>query len=103
LPNDLVRLKFAYVIQCDEVVRDPDTQEPIELKCTFFPETRAGVTPEGMKKAKGIIHWVEAETGIKCQVNQYDRLFMTEEPGKESGDYLRDLNPNSLEIVEMSS
>lgn len=99
LPNDLVRLKFAYVIQCHEVVRDLDTQEPIELKCTFFPETRAGVTPEGMKKAKGIIHWVEAETGIKCQVNQYDRLFMTEEPGKESGDYLQDLNPNSLEII----
>lgn len=100
LSNDMVRLKFAYVIQCDEVIRDPVTQEPVELKCTFLPETRAGVTPEGTKRVKGIIHWVEETTGIKCQVNQYDRLFLTDEPGKESGDYLRDLNPNSLEVIK---
>ena len=100
LPNDTVRLKFAYVIQCDEVVRDPDTQEPLDLRCTYFPETRAGVTPEGMKKAKGIIHWVDGETSTECRVNQYDRLFMTDEPGKESGDYLQDLNPNSLDVVK---
>lgn len=100
LPNENVRLKFAYAIKCDEVVRDPETQEPIELKCTYLPETRAGVTPEGMKRVKGIVHWVEADAGIKCQVNQYDRLFKTEEPGKESGDYLQDLNPKSLEVVK---
>ena len=99
LPGDKVRLRYAYVIQCDEVIRD-DNGEPIELKCTYFPETRAGVTPDGEKRVKGIIHWVEATTGVKCKVNQYDRLFVAEEPGKESGDYLNDINPNSLQVLE---
>lgn len=99
LPGDKVRLRYAYVIQCDEVIRD-ESGDPIELKCTYFPETRAGVTPEGEKRVKGIIHWVEASTGVKCQVNQYDRLFLAEEPGKESGDYLSDINPKSLEVLD---
>ena len=100
LPNGMVRLRYAYVIQCDEIIRDPETQEPIELKCTYLPDTRAGVTPEGMNRVKGIIHWVESSTGVKCTVNQYDRLFIAEEPGKESGDYLQDINPESLEVLE---
>lgn len=100
LPGDKVRLRYAYVIECDEVVRDPKSNEPVELKCTYYPDTRAGVTPEGMKRVKGIIHWVEASTGVSCKVNQYDRLFKTEEPGKESGDYLKDLNPDSLEVLD---
>ncbi|VEU35128.1 unnamed protein product [Pseudo-nitzschia multistriata] len=100
LPGKMARLRYAYVIQCDEVIRDPETQEPIELKCSYFPDTRAGVTPEGMQRVKGIIHWVEGTTGVKCKINQYDRLFLTEEPGKESGDYLKDLNPKSLESLE---
>jgi glutaminyl-tRNA synthetase len=100
LPNDMVRLRYAYVIQCDEIIRDPSTREPVELKCTYIPETRAGVTPEGMKRVQGIIHWVEASAGISCTINEYDRLFSTEEPGKDSGDYLQDLNPNSLTVLE---
>lgn len=99
LLNDKVRLRFAYVIHCDEVVRDENTQEPVELKCTYIPETRAGITPDGMKRVKGIIHWVEESTGVKCNVNQYDRLFKTDEPGKESGDYLKDINPDSLKTL----
>jgi glutaminyl-tRNA synthetase len=99
LPDGKVRLRYAYVISCDEVERDPSTQEPIELKCSFYPETRAGVTPKGETRVKGIIHWVEASTGVRCQVNQYDRLFIAEEPGKESGDYLNDINPTSLEVL----
>lgn len=99
LPGDMVRLRYAYVIECNEIVRDPETQEPVELKCTYFPDTRAGVTPEGMKRVKGIIHWVEATNGIECQVNQYDRLFLAEEPGKRTGNHLDDLNPNSLEVL----
>jgi len=100
LPGKMARLRYAYVIQCNEVIRDPETQEPVELKCSYFPDTRAGVTPEGMQRVKGIIHWVEGTTGVKCKINQYDRLFLTEEPGKESGDYLKDLNPDSLEVLE---
>ena len=51
-------------------------------------------------RVKGIIHWVEASTALQCKVNQYDRLFATEEPGKESGDFLKDINPNSLEVLK---
>ena len=100
LSGEMVRLKFAYVISCDEVVRDPVTLEPVELKCTVYPETRSGVTPEGFQKVKGIIHWVEGSTGIRCQINQYDRLFITEEPGKDSDDYLKDINPDSFQVIK---
>jgi glutaminyl-tRNA synthetase len=100
LPNDRVRLRYAYVIECQNVVRDPVSREPIELQCRYFPETRSGVTPEGMARVKGIIHWVDALTAVKCTVNQYDRLFSSEEPGKESGDFLQDINPNSLSILD---
>lgn len=100
LPNDNVRLRYAYVIHCDEVIRDPSTNNPIELRCTYIPETRAGVTPDGMKRVQGIIHWVEASSGVRCKINEYDRLFLTEEPGKDSGDFITDLNPNSFTVVE---
>lgn len=100
LPNGMVRLKYAYVISCDEIIRDPETSEPIELRCSFIPETRAGVTPDGMKRVNGIIQWVEASTAVKCKINLYDRLFKTEEPGKESGNFLDDLNPNSLDVID---
>uniref|UniRef100_A0A7S2VYJ3 glutamine--tRNA ligase n=2 Tax=Eucampia antarctica TaxID=49252 RepID=A0A7S2VYJ3_9STRA len=95
-----VRLKYAYVINCDEVVRDSETNEPVELMCTLYPETRAGVTPEGMSRVKGIIQWVEASTAVKIKVNQYDRLFKVEEPGKDTGNFLDDINPDSLEVLK---
>ena len=99
LPNGgRVRLRYAYVLQCENVIRDPITNEPIELQCTYMKETRAGVTPEGMERVGGIIHWVEASTSIPCTIHLYDRLFSTEEPGKDSGDFLLDINPNSLSI-----
>ena len=99
LPNGgKVRLRYAYVLECHNVIRDPHSNEPIELQCTYRKDTRAGVTPEGMEKVGGIIHWVEASTAIPCTINLYDRLFSTEEPGKESGDFLLDINPNSLSI-----
>lgn len=100
LPNDKVRLKYAYVIQCDEVIRDEITKEPVELKCSYFKETRAGVTPEGMSRVNGIIQWVEASTAIPCRINQYDRLFKVEEPGKETGNFLDDINNDSLLVLD---
>ncbi|KAL9180160.1 hypothetical protein ACHAXT_008130 [Thalassiosira profunda] len=100
LPGGKVRLKYAYVISCDEVVRDETTNEPVELKCTVYPETRAGVTPEGEARVKGIIQWVEATSGARCQVMQYDRLFKAEEPGKESDDFTSDINTDSLKVIE---
>ena len=100
LPEEKVRLKYAYVIQCDEVVRDATNNEPIELKCTVFPETKAGVTPEGEARVKGIIQWVEGTTAAKCRVMQYDRLFKVEEPGKESDDFTTDINKESLGVFK---
>ncbi len=100
LPDGKVRLKYAYVISCDDIIRDPETNEPIELVCTYFPETRAGNTPEGEARVKGIIQWVEASSGTRCKVMQYDRLFKAEEPGKESGDFLDDINKESLQVVD---
>ena len=100
LPGGKVRLKYAYVISCDEVVRDPTTNEPVELLCSVYPETRAGVTPEGEARVKGIIQWVEAQTGTRVQVNQYDRLFKVEEPGKESDDFTTDINKDSLKVIK---
>lgn len=100
LPGNKVRLKYAYVISCDEVVRDAATNEPVELLCTYYPETRAGVTPEGEARVKGIIQWVEATSGARCQVMQYDRLFKVEEPGKESEDFTDDINKESLKVVK---
>jgi len=100
LPGGNVRLRYAYVVECTDIIRDEKTGEPVELLCTYNPETRSGTTPEGMKRVKGIIHWVDAEKGVKCTINQYDRLFAADEPGKESGDFLKDINPKSLEVIE---
>ena len=98
LPNDRVRLKFGYVITCESIVRDEKTGEPIELICTYDDRTANGVTPDGEKRVKGIIQWVEATSAVKCTVRDFDRLFRVEEPGKESGDYLDDLNPDSVKV-----
>mmetsp|Transcript_10181 Transcript_10181/g.23836 ORF Transcript_10181/g.23836 Transcript_10181/m.23836 type:complete len:872 (+) Transcript_10181:59-2674(+) len=100
-PGGSVRLKFAYVITCEEVIKDADGKV-VEIKATYNPDTRAGNTPEGMNKVKGIIQWVSTETAVPCEVRVYDRLFTTENPGSghEDGDFLRDLNENSLQIVK---
>jgi glutaminyl-tRNA synthetase len=99
LPNGRVRLRYAYVVECQEVVRDPATGEPIEINCAYIPDTRAGATPQGMPRVSGIIHWVNADDAIRCTINQYDRLFAVDEPGRDSGDFLKDLNPNSLVVL----
>ena len=88
-----VRLKYAYVIRCDDVIRDPTTNQPMELICSYYPETRGGqpLSSNSSREQEdatkpttkpGIIHWVEASTAIPCEVNLYDRLFAAEEPGK---------------------
>lgn len=94
----IVRLKYAYVITCDTVVRDPITNEPVELICSYDVRTRAGVTPEGSKKAKGIIQWVSRSKGIPVELRLYDRLFRVPAPGGKDGDFLNDLNPSSITV-----
>ncbi len=98
LPGGIVRLKYGYVIQCNTVVRDPVTGKAIELLCTYDVRTRGGVTPEGSKKAKGIIQWVSQKHGIKAELRLFDRLFAVPNPGKDQpdGNFLLDLNKDSI-------
>jgi glutaminyl-tRNA synthetase len=96
-----VRLRNAYVIRCDEVVRDAHG-EIIELHCSHDPAT-LGANPEG-RKVKGVIHWVSAEYGVEAEVRLYDRLFSHPAPdaAKEDKDYKEYLNPDSLRTITQS-
>jgi len=98
-PGREVRLRYTYFIKCVRVVKDKQTGELIEVHCTYDPETRAGWSPDG-RKVKGTIHWVSAAHSIPAEVRLYDRLFRVPNP---SGDnFVRYLNPNSLETLTSS-
>ena len=91
-----VRLRNAYVIRCDEAIKD-DAGEIIELRCSYDPDT-LGQNPEG-RKVRGVIHWVSATLGRPAEIRLYDRLFRSPAPGK-GGDFLADLNPESLRVLK---
>ncbi len=96
-PGAEVRLRYAYIIKCTSVIKDPKTGEIAELRCTYDPETKSGSSQSG-RKVKGTIHWVSAQHAIDAEVRLYDRLFTVEDPG---GDNWKDfLNPNSLEQLK---
>ena len=96
VPQGEVRLRHAYVIKCDEVIKD-SSGEVVELKCSIDPET-LGKNPEG-RKVKGVIHWVSAEHGVAAEVRIYDRLFLESDP--ETGDdFIEHLNPESLKVLQ---
>jgi len=95
-PGGEVRLKYAYIIKCDDVVRDCNG-DIIELRCTADLESKAGGATAG-RKIKGTIHWVSAPHAIEAEVRLYDRLFTVAEPDA-AGDFKRHLNPRSLEIL----
>ncbi len=98
-PGKEVRLRYAYIISCDEVIKDKNSGEVIELRCTYFPDTKSG-SGTSSKKAKGTIHWVSAQHAFEAEVRLYDRLFSVEDPeGEEGKDFTEFLNPNSLEIL----
>jgi glutaminyl-tRNA synthetase len=97
-PGGEVRLRYACLIRCTDVVKDPNTGEVIELRCTWDPDSRGG-TPKDGRKVKGTLHWVSAEHAIDGEVRLYDRLFSQENPN-EGDDFTRFLNPNSLEVVQ---
>lgn len=96
-PGREVRLKSAYYITCQDVVKDPATGEIVELHCTYDPLSRGGSTPDG-RRVRGTIHFVSASHAVRAEVRLYDNLFLTEDPN-EGGDYLKNLNPNSLEVL----
>lgn len=96
-PGAEVRLRYAYIVKCVNVVKDPRSGEVIEVHCTYDPETRSGL-PASSKKVKGTIHWVSAEHAIDVEVRLYDRLFKVKDP---SGDNWRDyINPDSLKVIK---
>ncbi len=95
-PGGEVRLRAAYIIRCDEVVRD-EAGEIVELRCSHDPETRSG-SGSGNRKVKGTIHWVSARHAVAAEVRLYDRLFTEPEPGA-AADVHAILNPASLEVV----
>ncbi|MEM7431162.1 MAG: glutamine--tRNA ligase/YqeY domain fusion protein [Pseudomonadota bacterium] len=95
-PGGEVRLRSAYIIQCDEVIKD-EVGEVIELRCSYDPDTRSG-TGTSDRKVKGTIHWVSAEHAIDANVRLYDRLFTEPNPNGVD-DPMQVLNPDSLETV----
>jgi len=97
-PGREVRLRYAFFITCTDVVKDAQGNI-VELRATYDPETRGGDAPDG-RKVKGTLHWVSASHAVKAQVRLYDHLFREEAPGSGGRDYLDDLNPASLEVIE---
>ncbi|MFW1677775.1 glutamine--tRNA ligase/YqeY domain fusion protein [Pontibacter sp. JAM-7] len=96
-PGDAVRLRGAYVITCQEVVKNA-AGDVVELKCTYDPDTK-GSNPEGYKP-NGVVHWVSAEHSVPCEVREYDRLFTVENPsGDKERDFLECINPQSLVVL----
>jgi glutaminyl-tRNA synthetase len=98
-PGREVRLRYAYYITCQEVIKD-ETGEIVELRCTYDPETKGGSSPDN-RKVKGTLHWVSANHAISREVRLYETLFSSEEPGKvsEGQDIKENLNPDSLKII----
>ncbi|MDY0201411.1 MAG: glutamine--tRNA ligase/YqeY domain fusion protein [Tenuifilaceae bacterium] len=99
-PGGEVRLRYAYLIKCNEVIKD-ENGEVIELHCTYDPESAGGTSSDG-RKVKGVIHWVSVGHAIKAEVRLFDRLFQNEDPNDvpEGIDWKTGLNPDSLKVIE---
>ncbi|MDP6447184.1 MAG: glutamine--tRNA ligase, partial [Pirellulaceae bacterium] len=98
-PGREVRLRYAYFVTCQEAVKDPQTGEIVELRCTYDPATRGGSAPDG-RKVKGTLHWVSAQHAFDAEVRLYDYLFTKPNPSDvddESQEFTANLNPDSLE------
>jgi glutaminyl-tRNA synthetase len=99
-PGREVRLKHAYIIKCESVVKDDKTGEVVELHCTYDPETKSGGA-KASRKVKGTLHWVSADHAADAEVRLYEHLFVKADPDEveEGSDFLSNLNPNSLETL----
>ena len=96
-PGAIVRLKSAYIVQCNNFIKD-DNGNVNEIHCTYFPESKSGSEGSTMT-AKGTIHWVSAAHALLAEVRLYDRLFKAENPAQEEGDFKENINTDSLQIV----
>ena len=99
-PDREVRLRYAYFIKCNDSVKDENTGEIKELRCTYDPETRGGNAPDG-RKVKATLHWVSAAHAVSATVRLYNQLFSTEVPDgdREGKDFQKFINPDSVEIL----
>jgi glutaminyl-tRNA synthetase len=97
-PGREVRLRNAYLITCQRIVKD-HSGDVVALHCTYDPATRGGDAPDG-RKVKATLHWVSAEHSVPAEVRLYDRLFSVENPGSGDMNFLEQINPTSLEIIE---
>ena len=98
-PGREVRLRNAYVITYESMVKDEKTGEVVELHCSYDPETKNAPPADG-RKIKGVIHWLSARHAIPAEVRLYDRLFQVPNPAAGDDDFTRSLNPESLEILK---
>ncbi len=96
-PGQLVRLKSAYIIKCEDVEKDA-AGNITQLKCTYIPESKSGNDTSGVV-VKGTLHWVNAANALPVEVREYDRLFKVENPSSEDGDFKDYINENSLQLV----
>jgi len=96
-PGNEVRLRYAYFVKCTGVEKDA-SGEIVAVRCSYDPATRGGDSPDG-RKVKGTLHWVSAQHAAPAEVRLYETLFSAEEPGAASGNFLADLNPQSLEVI----
>ncbi|MBM3431913.1 MAG: glutamine--tRNA ligase/YqeY domain fusion protein [Bacteroidetes bacterium] len=97
-PGQMVRLKSAYIIRCDEVIKD-GRGEVTELKCTYFPESKSGSDTSGIS-VKGTLHWVSLAQALPVELRLYDRLFSVEDPTDSEADFKSFLNPQSLQVIK---
>ena len=97
-PDGEVRLKHAYIIKCEEVIKDAEGNI-VELHCTYDPESKTGGATAG-RKVKGTLHWVDAKSALQAEVRLYDYLLLTDENGNTPDDFLSALNPNSLRVIK---
>jgi len=97
-PGREVRLRYAYFVRCESVVKDPASGESVEVRCTYDPATRGGAAPDG-RKVPGTLHWVSAAHAVPVEVRVYDRLFCVERPDLEEGGFESVLSPDSLAVL----
>jgi glutaminyl-tRNA synthetase len=96
-PGQMVRLKSAYIIKCDEVIKDA-VGIVNEIRCSYIPESRSGSDTSGIN-VKGTLHWVSIQHAANVEVRLYDRLFKVEDPSSEEGDFKDYVNQNSLRVI----
>ena len=97
-PGQMVRLKSAYIITCDEVLKD-NTGNIIELRCSYLPESKSGGDSSGLK-VKGTLHWVSVAHAVAAEIRLYDRLFTAENVDAAEGDFKDHINPDSLQVIQ---